>query len=169
MPLISGQPIPLLSDDVAAKIPGWLFEHKEINYQATRLGPFIYRTPNIGECIRYHIALEYDIFNAAVEFLNVIKLTDIPVRLKPDEMGKLINGIMDECAIQSEDALLSSIDNLAAVYPSDILTALSSHLKSINDNRNILDMTKKELVDTLVYKQIVTKDPIRKKQNGRKA
>ena len=159
----------MLSDDVAAKIPQWLFKHKEINYQATRFGPFIYRTPNIGECIRYHIGFEFDIFNAAVEFLGIIGLTEIPVRLKPDEMGKLINGILDECAIQSEDALLESIDNLASIYPGDILTALSSHLKSISDNRNILDMTKKELVETLVYKQVVTKDPIRKKQNGRKA
>lgn len=171
MPLITDEPVESMSQETAAQIPGWLFEHGRLGYQMIRGTVFVYRLPTLRECLLYHKASAHHAVNAGRVLLGSIGKTSLPPRTRPQDVAGLITDILNEAfpGNDQENKLLYDIRLEKASYNLLLAKALEPHVKFLDINKSVWDMSYPELIEALALKELITGEGIEDKKKRQRA
>jgi hypothetical protein len=171
MPILTDQPIPGIKAEVSAKIPEWLFEHKQLGYQSVNGDIIIYKLPTVDDCILYHTSAAHNPIAASNFFLKRMCLTALPKHIRAGVMGRLVDTILEECLPQDnpEEKILSDVAKSKEAYGIILMKVLDLHIKRIWPDKTILDMTYPELIEKLAAKEIITGEDIVQRRKGSRA
>lgn len=165
MPLITSEPIKGLDKPqyrkVRAKLAGWIFDYEWVGYQEVRDQLFFYRIPTLGECSRFQIASTH-CPEAAYEFLDRIKLSEMPKYMKSGQVPKLVQEIIKEAfpTNDQQQNVMVDIMNEDKAIGSLLVRALESHIKAVDPDADIWSMTYQELIEQLAMVQVISGEKI---------
>jgi hypothetical protein len=164
MPLVTNDPLPA-PPETRTKLAEWLFQHDHLGYQMVGSFCFIYKLPTMRLFRALERAEAQDAVEAGYQFLNAIRLTELP-RLKPSGLSGLLRTIIDE-HYPFEAKMLTDVDMASNGRATTLLGIIDAHLSALGTDKQVWDLNYEQIIDLLGKKVMLTGQPLVPKRRMR--